>query len=441
MRGGKKTLLVIGIIVLVLSVTGVSIFLGWWYRPVNKIEITKDRDFTWKYHFPGSGTEADPYIISGYTFENIERHAIQIYGTSKHYIIQNCIFKTSSYVAIEIKSAADDSVQIRSNYFSEKTYAISLIAVYGIIIEDNIFENNRRAIDEQYGGKYTIRNNVIRHEVQELNDAFYFSGISNTIIENNTFINLYEGFTFSNSHFITIRDNKFLNCSYGFGVRTSSWITIENNMGINGSTGFVVSNYCGAVTIENNTFTNYTWKAILVQTTESCQIIGNNASNNGYWGMILDNVVRSHCSSNYIGNNTEFGISMTASSFYTFADNIFKDNKIGMAIDRSNITALTNNTFQHNAEYGLTTTGSYNRTIYNNNFIDNYYTNQTFFAQAYDDGNYTDTFGETYWYNEGIMQGNYWSDLIWFSGANYTIDGIISNVDLYPSENPIVILS
>ncbi|MHA1504856.1 MAG: right-handed parallel beta-helix repeat-containing protein, partial [Candidatus Heimdallarchaeota archaeon] len=383
-----------------------------------------------------------PYIISGYTFEDVERHAIQIYGTSKHYIIQNCIFKTSSYVAIEIKSAADDSVQIRSNYFSEKTYAISLVAVYGIIIEDNIFENNRRAIDEQYGeGSYIIRNNVIRHEAQELNDAFRFSGISNTIIENNTFINLNDGFRITNSQTIDIKYNKFIDCSCGFSVRTCSYVNIINNTGNNGLLGLEVSDYCSTVYIENNTFTNYTWYAIIVQSTINCHIIGNNASNNGNYGMLLYNTDQSYCSSNYIGNNRVRGIWLVLSSFYTFTKNIFEDNKIGMAIDRTNLSALTYNTFLHNAEYGLTTTGSYNRTIYNNNFIDNYYTNQTCFAQAFDDGNYTETFGETYWYNEGIMQGNYWSDLVWFAGANYTIDGIIGNVDLYPSEDPIVIPS
>ena len=171
----------------------------------------------------------------------------------------------------------------------------------------------------------------------------------------------------------------------------------------------------------------------------NCHVAYNNASFNGFYGIILNNIINSEYISNYCGNNEAIGTAIGVCDLSTVYRNICEDNQIGMSIYRSRITEVVYNTFKHNSEYGLRTTGSYNRTIYNNNFIDNYYTNQSFFAQAYDDGNYTDVFGWTFWYDEISMQGNYWSDLVWFPGANYVIDGAISNIDLYPSENPISI--
>ncbi|MFW9921789.1 MAG: hypothetical protein ACFFDW_00675 [Candidatus Thorarchaeota archaeon] len=104
----------------------------------------------------------------------------------------------------------------------------------------------------------------------------------------------------------------------------------------------------------------------------------------------------------------------------------------------SNISAIKLNLLEHNLEYGILVM-SVNATIWNNNFINNNYNNITeIHSQAKVDANYTSFIGLTKWYNEETQEGNYWSELEWIIGVEYSIDSG-SYTDIYPLENPVVL--
>ncbi|MHA1557845.1 MAG: hypothetical protein ACTSPM_13040, partial [Candidatus Heimdallarchaeota archaeon] len=91
----NKVLAVI-IIGIGVSITVTAIVLDWRFRPINIIEIYQDTDFSRKYHFPGKGTEEDPYMIDGYELSGNKEHNIKIYSIKKYFTIQNCILENSN---------------------------------------------------------------------------------------------------------------------------------------------------------------------------------------------------------------------------------------------------------------------------------------------------------------------------------------------------------
>ena len=130
-------------------------------------------------------------------------------------------------------------------------------------------------------------------------------------------------------------------------------------------------------------------------------VIGNNCSSNGDTGIRVENCVNVTLKYNYLTEN-----------FY------------GMRIIGSSDSLITNNYFESNTGYGLSMQGSVGlNKIYHNAFVDNNLAGTT--IQALDDT------GDQ-WYNEILLEGNFWDDWSPAVSSSYSIDGAAGSEDLYP---------
>ncbi|MFW9924087.1 MAG: nitrous oxide reductase family maturation protein NosD [Candidatus Thorarchaeota archaeon] len=246
------------------------------------------------------------------------------------------------------------------------------------------------------------------------------------------------------------------NCSFKISLLTFSWdfdfsklIEISNSNLLNsiicnnsfeiyshsiyiGSISSIHLEYSSGIIIENNTFS----RGIGIQIVSSDDIIiSNNSFNGGYIGIELD-----YCSNTIIQKNlhhsSEIGVQISTTSFCTINDNEIYNCEIGIYVkEKSKNLEIFQNTLQSNSEYGIylekmsnyaePTFVTYIR-IYHNYFIDNY--NGSSFTQAYDAN-------ASFWYNNNLNEGNFWSDYVWIPGTVYNIDGG-ENFDPYPMEIP-----
>ena len=58
-----------------------------------EIVILKDKDFTNRYSFQGTGTAENPFLIENYIFDDPNKTAIVIRDTTMHFVIRNCSIK------------------------------------------------------------------------------------------------------------------------------------------------------------------------------------------------------------------------------------------------------------------------------------------------------------------------------------------------------------
>lgn len=434
------------IIAIVLSVTGTAIFLGWRFRPIKIIEIYEDKDFSRKYHFPGKGTEEDPYIIEGYELSGNPEYNIKISGVTKHFIIRNCVLEKSyeSLILSDRHGLNDGGIaKIVNNTIRDNDYGICLYRYEDCIISNNTFLNNNRTIFA-YRGSYTVKSNIFDNSIYDPDSYSYgviLGDAHKMVLENNTFNFIKYGFSMSSSNNILVKQNNFQNC-YSFACRLYSGtnITIANNSAINSFNDGFVFIECQNLNLVNNTATDNKESGFVLNSINNCLITGNNGSRNGYYGIDADELTNSNCRNNFFHGNNVSGIRINDSDVSTINNNSIADNGIGMELSSSNIMEISWNTIQHNLEYGVVTKGV-NTIIFNNNFINNNHNNNPeIHSQAKVDGNCIDYVGYPVWYDEIAERGNYWSELIWYEGVEYEIDPG-NYTDSYPLEYPVEIKS
>ena len=432
----KKSVKVILIIGIVCSVTGSAIFLGWWFRPIKQIEIFDDKDFKRKYHLPGKGTEEDPYIIEGFNLADNSHHNVRILGVTKSFIIRNCIFEGSNK-GIDLYGTYSGVVKIINNTFRNNDFGIMIRGYDGCLISNNTFIDNHEAI---YGGRgsYVIEKNTITSinvDSDNWDKGIHFSSY-NTIIRNNYFNAVGDSIWLDYSEDIIIRENSFTNCGYGVFINQGIDCIIENNTVCNSSSG-IVTQHCKSISVKGNNCFNNSVKGIAIYSTIYGLVENNSCIGNGWFGLKLSIVYNSICQNNIFNNNNYSGIYTYGTIDSTINNNTCSDNGIGLSMYLTN-SSISYNAFEHNLEYGIRACVS-NSTIWNNNFINNnYQNNPEITSQAYVVANTTYYAGYPIWYNNDTQQGNYWSELTWFVGVEYTIDPG-NHTDKYPLDDPIEI--
>lgn len=113
--------------------------------PHEPIRILCDSDFgSSKYNFPGSGTEKDPYLITGYRISTTITSGIYITDTTKYFIVYNCYVNTN-YSGIYIDHVADGTATILNNNCNDNRIGIFLensdfcVVTYNLLEEDEWF--------------------------------------------------------------------------------------------------------------------------------------------------------------------------------------------------------------------------------------------------------------------------------------------------------------
>ena len=144
-----------GIVILIAVIIAGGAFIGIfaWIRANREynygyIVITKDKDFTKRYNFPGAGTEEDPYRIENLTIEVQSVYGILISDTSSHFIIHNCT--VSGNAGIYIRNIKANTAIITQNTITvlPESYGIGLESAPGTVISQNnlIGEANKSMI-------------------------------------------------------------------------------------------------------------------------------------------------------------------------------------------------------------------------------------------------------------------------------------------------------
>jgi parallel beta-helix repeat protein len=250
-------------------------------------------------------------------------------------------------------------------------------------------------------------------------------------------------------------NNTCNNNIYGISLRISGSSTVTNNTcNSNGECGIrlwgsgsstVTNNTCnnngecgislgisGSSTVTNNTCNSNTGAGISLFECDSITVI-NNICNSNDLGIYLEIYVflfitNLNCTivNNICNNNDGSGIGLGGSDSSTVANNICNNNSyygIGILYARNN--SIVGNTLVGNGVYGigLSDVSDYN-VIHHNDFIANGQNT----SQACDNGT------NNQWYDETVLEGNYWSD---YSGnGSYLIAGSAGASDPYPSLSP-----
>jgi parallel beta-helix repeat protein len=376
------------IAIILLSSAGVIFGILWSvglkYYSHGEIVIQRNSDFTSKYHFPGSGTLDDPYLISNLTITTAKRWGIAIIGTSKYFVIRNCtVIALNS--AILISEVASGTCKIENNYCEiigdEKNYRDDFFDNMGIYISDvnNATIINNRIVTTYYSQYCIILWQSINSKIINNICLSGRNGISaiwseNTFYYGNIIVGIFR---------------------IGLESRYNTDDIIKNNILINNEIGIQLKSSYGYIDISEN---------LLLENSK---------------GMLL----------RY--NNDEL-------SLISIQNNTLHSNYLGIHILHSNYGLIKYNSLINNTLFGVMVEGSsHQNKIYLNNFISNNINGSAEdFAQAYDS---TNTYHwQNWWYDVLSLQGNYWSDLIWNEGVIYEIDGG-TNTDPYPLENPVEI--
>ncbi|MHA2281984.1 MAG: right-handed parallel beta-helix repeat-containing protein [Promethearchaeota archaeon] len=262
-----------------------------------------------------------------------------------------------------------------------------------------------------------------------------------------TNVGLYAAF----SDYLNIHHNNATNNRYGFLLDYSDHNSITNNLASSNDYGFYLGNAANNTIYANNATSNESGIHLdeSMNNTISKNIADYNTDFSYGDGIELYYSDNNTINDNIANNNSDYGIYLYSSNNVTIRGNIANNNlyhgfyirysrnnsiigniatnnsNYGIEFYSSDNNIFTNNIITENSDYGIYLDYSDNNTIYYNDFINNKNNN----VQGYDDGL------DNQW-DDGVNQGNYWSDWITSSGP-YVLDGLAGAQDNYPSVNVI----
>lgn len=433
------------------------------------ISITDDSGFS---AFPGAGTLGDPYMIEDYNITTTSSYGIEIYGTTKYFVINNCYVNAADF-GIFINHIADGTATITNN----KCEKHSVSGIYIQTSSNNTLSKNNCTNNNHYGINLYDSNNNTLTENNCTNNNYHGIQLSsssyNTLSKNNCSNNVGNGiYLRSSSTYNTLSLNNCTNNNVGIYLDSSNNNTLtENNCSYNNNSGIILdyssnnslsenicdnnnvigiyqihsnNNTLSANRCNNNTYginfftssdntlsgnncSNNDEYGIYLGSSSNNTLSGNNCDNNDFYGIRLYDANNNTLSANNFNNNYARGIYLDSSNNNSLSSNNCTNNNYGIRLYDSNHTVITENILQDNGYYGLYIySSSFNNLIYGNIFDNN---NLGGTSQGYDDG------VDNQWYEQLLSQGNSWSD--WNGSEYYYIDGSANSLDSYPSEYPL----
>jgi parallel beta-helix repeat protein len=255
----------------------------------------------------GSGTKADPYIISGWDIQS--RRLI------------SCLFKTYNGIHLE---NIDKYVIIRDNYIHD-------------IYNEGIILKNCKNI--------TVENNIITGSDQGV-QCFAYPGYSVCVIRNNTIYDMGYGITAAYS-FDSILDNTISNCFRGITCNNAQALVAHNTVFLN-TNGIGLIGDDNSQVIYNNIYGNM----------EDGINVGVSTYHNP----------ASTISNNEIYSNGGCGISCWMPMNTSIRNNsIYRNYGVGIYISESNPMIINNTIFENRGGYGIYICGYLGFTIDHNN--------------------------------------------------------------------------
>ncbi len=392
------------------------------YTSHSIIRINSDADFTSQNGVgEGSGTQSDPYIISGW---DIDAHgagdAIYIGNTTVYFVVENCSLHNASYHSLSYFVGAGIMLYnvvygtLENNTCSNNDVGISLQDSSKITITNNTANsNNGDGIFLDYSSKITITNNTAN---SNNDDGIWLLLSSNNLLIGNTMIGdsirisgELEDYTtneidstntvngkpvyfwknkvggevpegageviLANCSNVLVENQNLNNGSIGIEIAYSSNITITNNTANSNYWVGIWLYYSSNNTLYNNTATLNKGYGIFLWDSSSNDLVKNTVSSNNWTGIPL-----SHSDSNTLTNNTVLfngyqGIGLWYSNRNIIENNLCtENNNNGIYLYNSTFNRIDSNNCSSNINYhGISIDSSSNNTITNNLASSNYY--------------------------------------------------------------------
>jgi parallel beta-helix repeat protein len=274
--------------------------------------------------------------------------------------------------------------------------------------------------------------------IKDCTQGIWLNEATGNILKDNTVINSNSGIQFSSSSNNQLRNNQFINSSISTGTDTNP-NDIDPSNTIDGKpiyylvnrSGLIISpegypeiGYLALVNCTNITVRDLQISGsqasigIILRGSSNSTIIHNKLTN--FWhGISSTDSHNNLITENYLGNNQEFGIALSATTPNTVANNTFENNKVGLYISGSK------------------------QIIYHNNFLNN--------SMHVDSADWSPLnrlpflYAEHTWDNGYPSGGNYWSghnttdiDNDGLCDEAYTLTaGNRVNIDRYPLIKPV----
>ncbi len=382
------------------------------------IVITSNDDFV-SQGWPGAGTNANPYVISGLNITTAGT-CIRIENTTAYFIISNSLLAGGvTGFGITLKNVTNGN--IFNNTIRDKSFGIYLeIASNNIIhnntvrysqfsgieltessmndVYDNVLTNNGYDGMKIWSASFnnTIYGNYIFNNTQS---GIYLTtdAVNNTMKYNNVTLNSDYGIRLQVTGNNVIQENFVKNnTNDGIHVRTSNDIDVINNtILMNGNDGIEIYNstntmiYLNTIIanteqgirtayrsnhtiISDNTINLNNVSGIFMDQVGPADILGNNLFNNSLHGIYLSNCTDERILHNNATWNQRIGIIVLVSDNITVSFNNLTENfAYGASFDSTNNTILSNNTIVSNTDMGIWMTNAGHNIIANNTIIDN----------------------------------------------------------------------
>ena len=324
------------------------------------IVIDGDGDFTAANGVVGgAGSEADPYVISGWEIRVTTGSGMTVSNTISHFVISD-VHVNATYTFVDQQYAVYmynvSNGQVKDSLLNNTPYGVHVELSKNCSVHHNqIYSCNRKAVEMAS----CDRVNVVGNDILAANGVMA-SIITNSTVSLNTFSFTEMAVSLSDAADIVVRQNRMLSCGYAVMV--------------SGGRGIVIT--------------------------------GNNATD-GFYGVYLFTCWDVNVSGNDISRSSASGISSSGEpTNVTFIYNRVRNSMYsGYMVDGADGVVVRENLFENNTVIfaynggGVTITSGKNMTFFHNDFVTNTG------AQAQDMYGPENRWNETY-----PVGGNYWSD-------------------------------
>jgi len=271
----------------------------------------------------GSGTAADPYIISGHIFNSF----LNIIHSRKHFRIQNCEFTDNIY-GMWISNISNGIIE--DNHVSNALFGFDIMNCSHIEFRNNncsLLGNT--GFLAQFSNDLSFYSNIVS---KKTSDGIRLNTLENSILEGNT-----------------MNDNS----NFGIMIVDSNSLTITANTANLNLMGVYVANsdYC---LVSGNTINESNAHGIYVSNSNNNTIEDNTVQYSVLSGIFLDNSEDTSIYRNSISHNNENGIELTSSDNITIIDNeAFINTENGISVFSSDENRLETNDLHKNGENGI----------------------------------------------------------------------------------------
>lgn len=341
----KGMKLIVGVvIVLVVAVSGLIYSSGIPIMSSEPILIESDQDFE-EQDWSGSGTEFDPYLISGKTiFATVDSFCIEIHSTTVFFVIEDCHLESTTGMA-SLKLEDVRNAEIKDCTFVSRSQGIYMVNVSESLITNNSFEG------QSAGDEIMSQESIASFQGESVNftwnqvkncrmSAMWLGDMSNCLVADNTLSNSLHGVALMECSSIEISRNEIMN-SGNRGCGTPSY------------DGIIAWRSVGLI-IDDNDIHDNDGHGIRFSWSSDCSISGCTIEGNALGGIFTNNSDYISVSDCTIANNDDDGIECDrADTFTVETSHIHHNSGSGVHFSRIENGNINDNQIEFNLLWGI----------------------------------------------------------------------------------------